>query len=89
MNFYTDQKKKSNIMNFKRIRLLVYDLIYIFLTLGIIFLIVSLNGVFIANITNSLRMTGYLDPIFGIQVIMVLVSLVWVPLGVLVKHYRD
>jgi hypothetical protein len=50
---------------------------------------VSLNGVFIANITNSLRMTGYLDPIFGIQVIMVLVSLVWVPLGVLVKHYRD
>ena len=76
-------------MNFKRLRTVLYDLVYAFLTLGFIFLIVILNGVFIANITNSLRMTGYLDPTFGVQVILVLVSLVWAPLAILTTHHRD
>jgi len=69
--------------------MILIDLVYAFLTLGVIFLMVVLNGVFIANITNSLRMTGYLDPTFGVQVILVLVSLVWAPLAILVKHHRN
>ena len=76
-------------MNFKRLQAVLIDFAYAFLTLGIILLIVILDGVFIANIANSLRMTGYLDPTFGVQVILLLVTLVWVPLAVLVKHHRD
>ena len=76
-------------MNFRRLREALIDFAYAFLTLGIIFLVVALDGVFIANIANSLRMTGYLDPTFGVQVILLLVTLVWVPLAILVKHLRD
>ena len=76
-------------MNFKRLQAILIDFVYAFLTLGVIFLVVALDGVFIANIANSLRMTGYLDPTFGVQVILLLVTLVWVPLAMLVKHHRD
>ena len=76
-------------MNFKRLQAILIDFVYAFLTLGIIFLVVILDGVFIANIANSLRMTGYLDPTFGVQVILLLVTLVWVPLAILVKHHRS
>ena len=65
-------------MNFKRLRTVLYDLVYAFLTLGLIFFVVILNG-----------MTGYLDPIFGVQVILVLVSLVWAPLAILTAHRHD
>jgi hypothetical protein len=76
-------------VNFKRLQAILIDFVYAFLTLGVIFLVVALDGVFIANIANSLRMTGYLDPTFGVQVILLLVTLVWVPLAMLVKHHRD
>jgi hypothetical protein len=76
-------------VNFKRLQIVLIDFVYAFLTLGGIFLIVLLNGVFIANITNSLRMTGYIDPAFGVQVVLVLVSLVWAPLAILAKQLRD
>tara|TARA_Y100000034_G_scaffold20586_1_gene23562 strand:+ start:2268 stop:2498 length:231 start_codon:yes stop_codon:yes gene_type:complete len=76
-------------MNFRRLRETLIDFAYAFLTLGIIFLVVALDGVFIANIANSLRMTGYLDPTFGVQVILLLVTLVWVPIAILVKHLHD
>ena len=76
-------------MNLKRLQEILIDFAYAFLTLGVLFLVVILDGVFIAYIANSLRMTGYLDPTFGVQVILLLVTLVWVPLAVLVKHYRD
>lgn len=76
-------------MSFKRIKSLLTDLIYVFLYLTIAFMIILLNAVFIANIANSLRMTGYIDPTFGIQVILVMVSLVWAPLTILVKHIRQ
>jgi len=76
-------------MNLKRLQEVLIDFAYAFLTLGVLFLVVILDGVFIANIANSLRMTGYLDPTFGVQVILLLVTLVWVPLAILVKHLRD
>jgi len=76
-------------MNLKRLQEILIDFAYAFLTLGVLFLVVILDGVFIANIANSLRMTGYLDPTFGVQVILLLVTLVWVPLAILVKHLRD
>jgi len=76
-------------MTFKRLKTLLYDLVYIFLVLSIILVTIVLNGAFVANIANSLRMTGYLDPTFGVQVILLLVTLVWVPLAILVKCLRD
>ena len=76
-------------MKLKRLQILLIDLVYVFLTLGVVLLMVLLNAVFIANIANSLRMTSYLDPTFGVQIILVLVSLVWVPLAILVKHHRE
>ena len=76
-------------MNFKRLQEILIDFAYAFLTLGVLFLVVILDGVFIANIANSLRMTGYLDPIFGIQVIIVTVSLVWIPIATLIRLNRD
>jgi len=76
-------------MSFKRIKTLLIDLVYVFLSLTIVFMIVLLNAIFIANIANSLRMTGYLDPTFGVQAILVVISLVWVPLAILAKHLRQ
>jgi hypothetical protein len=76
-------------MTFKRLKTLLYDLVYIFLVLSIVLVTIVLNGAFVANIANSLRMTGYLDPIFGIQVIIVTVSLVWIPIATLIRLNRD
>jgi len=73
-------------MNLKRLKTALIDLVYVLLTLGVTFCIIILNSVFIANIVNSLRMTGYLDAIFGVQVIMVVVTLFWVPVAILVKY---
>jgi len=76
-------------MKLRRLMRLLHDLVYVSFVLGITFLIVLLNGVFIANISNSLRMTGYLDPVFGIQVVMVLLSLVWAPIVCLLRLRQD
>ena len=76
-------------MTFRRLKTLFYDLVHVFLILTIVLLTVVLNGAFIANITNSLRMTGYLDPIFGMQVIIVAVSLIWIPIAILIRLNRD
>ncbi len=76
-------------MNFKRFRRVLYDVVYVFLTLLIMLGILVLNAAFIANIANSLRMTSYLDPVFGIQVILVLISLVYIPLAIFVKHLGE
>ena len=76
-------------MKLRRLMQLLHDLVYVSFVLGITFLIVLLNGVFIANISNSLRMTGYLDPVFGIQVVMVLLSLVWAPIVCLLRLRQD
>jgi len=73
-------------MNLARLKTALIDLVYALLTLGVAFCIIILNSVFIANIVNSLRMTGYLDAIFGVQVIMVVVTLFWVPVAILVKY---
>ena len=76
-------------MTFKRLKTLLYDLVYIFLVLSIVLVTIVLNGAFVANIANSLRMTVYLDPIFGIQVIIETVSLVWIPIATLIRLNRD
>jgi len=76
-------------MNFKRFRRVLYDIVYVSLTLLIMSGVILLNAAFIANIANSLRMTSYLDPVFGIQVILVLISLVYIPAAILVKHIAE
>jgi len=76
-------------MTFKRLKTLFYDLVYIFLVLSIVLITIVLNGAFIANIANSLRMTGYLGPLFGIQVIIVTVSLLWIPIAIMIRFNRE
>ena len=39
-----------------------------------------ISGVFVANIANSLRLTGYIDPSIGIQFVLVILSIVWLPI---------
>ena len=60
------------------LNLLAVGLVLI-LGLGIIYI----DGVFIANIANSFRMTGYLGPGVGIQIVLIILSLGWIPLFLL------
>lgn len=56
------------------------NVLVVILVLGLGAGLIIINGVFITNIANSLRFTGYLDPSVGIQVILVVLSLVWLPI---------
>ena len=46
------------------------------LALGWIFL----NGIFVANVANAVRLSGYIDASIGIQIVLLILGLVWVPL---------
>ena len=48
----------------------------------------ALNGAFIANIANSLRLTGYIEPWIGMQFVVVVISLLWVPIFLLRNQSR-
>ena len=46
------------------------------LALGWIFI----NGVFVANVANAIRLSGYIDASIGIQIVLLMLGLVWIPL---------
>jgi len=56
------------------------NLLVVGLILFIGFVTICANGVFISNVANAFRMTGYLDYSIGIQIVLVLISLVWIPI---------
>ena len=41
---------------------------------------IYINGAFVANIANAFRLTGYLGSSVGIQIVLVLLGLFWIPL---------
>ena len=59
------------------------NVVVVGLVLGLALALIFLNGVFVTNIINSLRFTGYIDPWVGIQAVMVVLSLVWLPIVLL------
>ena len=63
------------------------------LLVGLLILLVGLitifiNGAFISNIINSLRLTGHIDPSIGIQIVLVVLSLVWIPICIINANKR-
>ena len=44
--------------------------------LGIVFI----SGAFISNVANAFRLGGYIDPLIGVQVVLVSLTMVWIPL---------
>jgi hypothetical protein len=48
-----------------------------------------IGAVSLASSLNALRMTGYLDVVFGLQAITAAYILIWLPLGTLVFYYKQ
>ena len=55
------------------------DLLVIFLFLAFTLMVTVINGVMISNIINSFLARDYVDSTIGIQVVLVIMFLVWVP----------
>ena len=51
--------------------------------------IFMIGSVAVATSLNALRMTGYLDVVFGLQAIVAIYILIWLPLGALVFYYKQ
>ena len=48
-----------------------------------------IGAVCVASAANSLRMTGYLDALFGIYTIGAVYILVWLPVLIIVYYFRQ
>ena len=64
----------------KSIMVKFLDLLVFVLILVVGGSVIFVNGAFISNIINSLRLTGYIDLSVGIQIILVYLSLIWIPI---------
>ena len=51
--------------------------------------IFMIGAVTVASSLNALRMTGYLDVVFGLQAIAAIYILIWLPLGALIFYYKQ
>ena len=50
---------------------------------------VIIGSVAVASLANALRMSGYLDVVFGMHVLITVYVLVWVPVAALVYYYKE
>ena len=48
-----------------------------------------IGAVSIAAAANSLRMTGYLDAVFGMYTLIAAYILIWLPISVLVYYHKQ
>ena len=48
-----------------------------------------IGAVSIAAAANSLRMTGYLDAVFGMYSLIAAYVLIWIPVSTLVYYYKQ
>ena len=48
-----------------------------------------IGAVSVASMANSLRMTGYLDTLFGMYTLVSVYVLIWLPVFVLVYFYKQ
>lgn len=55
------------------------DLVVVLLILFVGLVMIWTTGIFITNIANNLRMTGYLDYSVGVQFVLVFIALIWIP----------
>jgi len=51
--------------------------------------ILMIGAVSIASAANSLRMTGYLDAVFGMYALIAAYILIWLPVSALVYYYKQ
>jgi uncharacterized membrane protein YraQ (UPF0718 family) len=51
--------------------------------------ILMIGAVSIASTVNSLRMTGYLDAVFGMYSLIAAYILIWLPVSALVYYYKQ
>lgn len=72
-----------------RLRDIFIDWLYITILLTGIAGIFMIGSVTIASSLNALRMTGYLDVVFGLQAIAAVYILIWFPLGALIFYYKQ
>ncbi len=68
----------------KAIALRFIDILVIVLTLAVGIAIIGINGVFITNIINSLTAGYYIDPSIGVQIVLVTLSMLWIPILLIV-----
>jgi len=72
-----------------RLRDVFLDWLYATILLMGIAGIFMIGAVAVATSLNALRMTGYLDVVFGLQAIVAIYILIWLPLGALVFYYKQ
>jgi len=60
------------------LRFLDFVVVGLVLLLGLI--MIGISGAFISNIANAFRLNGYIDPIIGIQIILVSMITIWIPI---------
>jgi uncharacterized membrane protein len=51
--------------------------------------VLMIGAVSIASVGNSLRMTGYLDAVFGMYTLIAAYILIWLPISVLVYYHKQ
>jgi hypothetical protein len=51
--------------------------------------VIMIGAVSVASMANSLRMTGYLDAVFGMYTLITVYILIWLPISVIVYYYKQ
>ena len=73
-----------NILNtLKAIALRFIDLLVILLTLAVGLSLLGINGVFMSNIANCIIAEQYWDVSIGIQAVLLVLALVWLPIFII------
>lgn len=65
------------------------ETLYVFSLLLGLLAMVGIIGLLVSDVANSLRMTGYLGPAFGVELVVVLFSVVWLPLWFLIELHNS
>jgi hypothetical protein len=88
-NMKSAQKTSKAKATLSRVRDVFIDWLYgTFLLMGIGSLIM-IGSVAIASSTNALRMSGYLDVVFGLQAFISVYILIWIPAAALVYYNKQ
>ena len=70
--------KLYSILKSLTLRFLDFVVAGLVLVIGLIMIYIS--GAFISNIANAFRLNGYIDPVIGIQIVLVSIVTIWVPM---------
>ena len=70
--------KLYSILKSLTLRFLDFVVAGLVLVIGLIMIYIS--GAFISNIAIAFRLNGYIDPVIGIQIVLVSIVTIWVPM---------